>query len=77
MDLTYDPEADAAYVALGGPIAPGGAAQQIHSIATPDGRGEVTLDFDTEGRLLGVEVLNASAVLEPGVLDGAGPPGGG
>ncbi|MBE2998060.1 DUF2283 domain-containing protein [Nocardiopsis sp. HNM0947] len=75
MDLTYDAEADAAYMTLGGPIAPGQAAQQIHSLATPGNRGEVTLDFDAEGRLLGVEVLNASAVLAPDLLDGAGPPG--
>jgi len=62
-------------VTLGRPIAPGEAAQQIHSIATPGGRGEVTLDFDAEGRLLGVEVLNASEVLAPEVLDGAAHPG--
>lgn len=57
----------------GRPVAPGGAARQIHPIATPDGRGEVTLEFDAEGYLLGVEILDTSRV--PGMLDSAPWPG--
>jgi uncharacterized protein YuzE len=68
MRVTYDPAADAAYVSLVEAIGDGEAATQIHSIGTPGDRGEVALDFDADGRLLGVEVLNASAVLPAEVL---------
>ena len=68
MRVTYDPVADAAYVELAGPIGDGEAATAAHSISTPGGRGEVTLDFDADGRLLGIEVLRASAVLPAAVL---------
>ncbi|MBP2456906.1 uncharacterized protein YuzE [Clavibacter michiganensis] len=66
--MTYDPVADAAYVELAGPVGDGEAATTIHSITTPDDRGEVALDFDADGRLLGIEVLGASAVLPAAVL---------
>jgi uncharacterized protein YuzE len=77
--VTYDPAADAAYVELAGPLADGHAttrprghaATTIHSIATPGDRGEVALDFDACGRLLGIEVLHASAVLPAAVLTDA------
>ncbi|AJW77892.1 DUF2283 domain-containing protein [Clavibacter michiganensis] len=68
MRVTYDAAADAAYIELTGPIAAGGVASQIHSLITPGGRGEVALDFDADGRLLGIEVLHASAVLPAAVL---------
>jgi uncharacterized protein YuzE len=68
MRVTYDPAADAAYVELAGPIGDGESATTIHSIMTPGDRGEVALDFDADGRLLGIEVLHASAVLPASVL---------
>ena len=68
MRLTYDPSADAAYLHLADPIGDGESATQIHSITTPGDRGEVALDFDADGRLLGIEVLHASAVLPTRVL---------
>jgi uncharacterized protein YuzE len=68
MRVTYDPAADAAYVELAGPIGDGESATTIHSITTPGDRGEVALDFDADGRLLGIEVLHASAVLPASVL---------
>jgi uncharacterized protein YuzE len=68
MRVTYDPTVDAAYVELAGPLADGQVATTIHSIATPGDRGEVALDFDADGRLLGIEVLHASAVLPAAVL---------
>jgi uncharacterized protein YuzE len=71
MRVTYDPAADAAYVDLAGPLGDGEAATTIHSIMTPGDRGEVALDFDADGRLVGIEVLNASAVLPAAVLAGA------
>lgn len=74
MQITYDAQADAAYVRLGGPIAPGEATQQLHSILAPGG-GEIILDFNDAGHLLGVEVLSASSVLSPDVITAAVPPG--
>ncbi|MFT2752920.1 DUF2283 domain-containing protein [Clavibacter sp. Sh2088] len=71
MRVTYDAAADAAYIYLAGTIADGESATQIHSIMTPGDRGEVALDFDADGRLLGIEVLHASAVLPAVVLAGA------
>ncbi|WP_343320506.1 DUF2283 domain-containing protein (plasmid) [Arthrobacter sp. TMP15] len=68
MHITYDSESDAAYIRIGGPIAAGQATQQLHSIQTPGGNGEIILDFDDAGHLLGVEVLFASSVLAPEVL---------
>jgi uncharacterized protein YuzE len=71
MRVTYDASADAAYIELAGPLGDGQSASQIHSLVTPGGRGEVALDFDDAGRLLGIEVLGASAVLPASVLAGA------
>ncbi|MHA7270245.1 DUF2283 domain-containing protein [Arthrobacter sp. HLT1-20] len=68
MQITYDSQADAAYIRLGGPTAAGQATQQLHSINTPGGNGEIILDFDDGGHLLGIEVLFASLVLSPEVL---------
>jgi len=68
MRVTYDAVADAAYIALAGRIGDGEVASQIHSLLTPGDRGEVALDFDADGRLLGIEVLRASAVLPAAVL---------
>ncbi|WP_445338681.1 DUF2283 domain-containing protein [Clavibacter sp. CFBP 8614] len=68
MRVTYDAVADAAYVALAGPVGDGEVGTTIHSILTPGDSGEISLDFDADGRLLGIEVLNASAVLPAAVL---------
>lgn len=74
MRITYDADADAAYIAVVDDVPAGAATQQVHSIATPGGRGEVVLDFDAHDRLLGVEVLGARAVLAPEVLNIASAP---
>ena len=68
MKITYDPEANAAYISVLDPIPDGAATTQIHSIMTPGDRGEIILDFDTDGHLLGVEILQANQVLPPSVL---------
>ncbi len=64
-ELTYDPEADAVYIALsdtrphqGSEVAPG-----------------VVLDLDTDGKVVGIEVLNARTTLAPGAWSQAQPPG--
>ncbi|GGS88550.1 hypothetical protein GCM10010156_53790 [Planobispora rosea] len=50
---TYDPEAEAAYVYLHGPIPPGGVAETV----TVDAM--VNLDRDENGRVIGIEILAA------------------
>ncbi|MHA7304711.1 DUF2283 domain-containing protein [Arthrobacter sp. TMN-49] len=71
VQISHDSQADAAYIRIGGPIAASQATQQLHSIQAPGGNGELILDFDDDGFLLGVEVLFASAVLSPDVLAAA------
>jgi len=67
-DLRYDPEADAAYATIGRPIRPGEAARQVPVALPDDLSGELILDFDREGHLLGVEMLGASRLLRPDLL---------
>lgn len=69
--LTYDPEANAAYVQLVDTIGDGEATTQQHSIVPPGGQGEIVLDHDASGRLLGVEVLGADRLLRQEVLESA------
>jgi uncharacterized protein YuzE len=58
MMLRYDPEADAAYVYVTGPIPAGGVARTDDVSRVPYyTRG---IDYDTEGRILGYEFLNVS-----------------
>ncbi len=76
MKITYDKQADAAYIMIADHITDGESAIQLHSIETPGGKGEVILDFDSDGKLLGVEVLGAEQVLPPEVLAHAASPAG-
>ena len=70
MRVTYDAEVNAAYIYLA-PIGRGEIAETIEA-DVPDGvRGSIYLDFDAQGRLRGVEVLNATCVLPEDVLRGA------
>lgn len=59
MKLTYDPVADAAYLSFK-EIGFGEAAKTV--VGEGDAEG-VNLDFDAEGRLLGVEILDAKSRL--------------
>jgi uncharacterized protein YuzE len=73
--VTYDPDADAAYLNLvDRDLQPGEAVHQSDLGDTPGGRGTLIADFDRDGRLLGIEVLGARAVLPPELLHGAPPP---
>lgn len=61
MRVTYDSEADSAYIQLG-KLDVGGVAYTY--ITEPEiETGMINLDFDREGRLLGIEVLSASRSL--------------
>lgn len=68
MKITYDEEADAAYVALDEMIKPGEAVEQVSLLETPNGQTQITIDVDKDGYLLGFEILAASAGLRPEIL---------
>lgn len=68
MRLTYDDEMDAAYLELEY-IAEGAAVENV--VVERPGRGDIVLDFDADGRLLGVEVIGATALLRTTALDAA------
>jgi uncharacterized protein YuzE len=60
--FTIDHAADAAYV----PIAPSiSAAESVENVVIERSQGIIVLDFDVDGRLLGVEIAGASALLTP------------
>jgi len=67
--ITYDPGADAVYIHLTGiPLPPGRTTTQA---PTPPGvEGFVALDWK-DGRLVGIEILDASTRLHPDLLDQA------
>lgn len=69
MRVTYDAEADAAYIYLKD-IAPGEARYQV-GLQDPAPTGQVILDFDAEGTLIGIEVLGAKEGLPQELLDHA------
>ncbi len=62
MRLTYDAAADAAYVYLVDSIVPGGVAHTAASMLDLD-QAFIAFDFDSRGKLLGIEILGASRVL--------------
>lgn len=55
LDITYDPEADAAQITLGG-------AKIAESQEVAPG---FIFDYDRDGRVVGIEVLHASKLLAP------------
>ena len=66
MKISYDKQVDAAYLYLA-ESTPGAAATTY----TCDGKavgGEINLDFNAEGVLIGIEVLNASKKLPKELL---------
>ena len=62
MKFEYDKEADAAYIYLVYPIKEGQAKNTVEL------KDNIMLDFDGKGKLLGVEILNASKVLNKKAL---------
>ncbi|UCR88145.1 DUF2283 domain-containing protein [Mycetocola spongiae] len=73
MKITYDADANAAYIYIAESIAAGESVAQTDALATPGGLGEVILDFDRRGHLLGIEILGATGVLPPAILAAATP----
>lgn len=67
--FSYDNEIDAAYITLTDQIEDGEAVDTI-TVGTEDDRVQsmVNLDFDKDGRLLGIEILDANKVLRGDLL---------
>jgi uncharacterized protein YuzE len=55
VDMTYDPEADAAYIRLA-----------RGKVERTEEAGPFVYDIDAEGRILGIEILSCKTVLAPG-----------
>ena len=62
MKFEYDKDVDAAYVYIGHPIKDGEVKKTIEL------NENIILDFDKKGKLLGMEILNASKVMNKKVL---------
>lgn len=62
MHVKYDASVDAAYIYLVERIEPGGV-RKTYQCDPLDIDGMINLDFDADGRLLGIEVLGASRKL--------------
>jgi uncharacterized protein YuzE len=70
MKVTYDSAADAAYIYLVDRIDAGEVAK-TYPCDPREVNGEINLDFDSQGRLLGIEVLDASRYLPQSLLRAA------
>jgi uncharacterized protein YuzE len=67
MNVTYDASVDAAYLQLVEEIQLGGVAR-TYSCDPAEVGGMINLDFDVAGRLVGVEVMDASSLLPAEML---------
>jgi uncharacterized protein YuzE len=73
--LTYDEEANALYLYLRGdiPSGAGGIAKTVEIVGEPHPVEEwVMADFDSEGRLLGLEFLSLESFLRYAAIEGGG-----
>ena len=68
MLVTYDEEVDAAYIYVRDAEARKGT---VKSVAVPETGGSIVLDFDVDGCLFGIEVLDASKLLPSEVVAAA------
>jgi uncharacterized protein YuzE len=62
MKIVYDKSIDAAYLYLVDGIEAGGVAK-TYCCDPLEVNGQIHLDFDKQGRLIGIEVLDASKLL--------------
>lgn len=68
MRITYDKQADAVYIYIQNNIKKGGVAK-TYMCDTADIDGMINLDFDEQGRLIGIEIMDASKKLPKDLLD--------
>lgn len=66
MHMSYDSEANAAYLAIEEDMPNGSATENV--VVERVGRGDIVLDFGSDGRLIGVEVIGARELLGAAVL---------
>ncbi|MFE2263149.1 DUF2283 domain-containing protein [Streptomyces griseosporeus] len=66
MRVEYDASADMAYIYLVDTIGPGEAVRQV-----PTEDHTAILDYDCDGRLLGIELFSAGRRLHPALLSDA------
>lgn len=67
MRVTFDRSVNAAYIFLDQDIAQGGVARTVPVDPIAIG-GMVNIDVDEHGRLLGIEILDATNMLPPGLI---------
>ncbi|TBN55519.1 DUF2283 domain-containing protein [Glaciihabitans arcticus] len=67
MNIKYDARVDAAYIQLADEILSGGV-DHTYLCDTTEIDAMINLDFDADGRLLGIEIMDASRVLPVEVL---------
>jgi len=60
--FTIDHSADAAYFSVAPTV---DAGESVENVVIERAKGTIVLDFDADGRLLGVEVLGATSLLTP------------
>jgi uncharacterized protein YuzE len=70
MRITFDPEANAAYIYLKEAIEPGGVSKTELCNVELSG-GPIFLQFNSDGRLIGIEILGARELLLEDTLDEA------
>ncbi|KFI51379.1 DUF2283 domain-containing protein [Bifidobacterium callitrichos] len=74
MNITYDPDADAAYISIADNIV---EEHVHHTVEVPfspnDENSYVNVDFSQNGNVLGIEILDASSHLDPHVIASAQP----
>lgn len=68
IEIKYDDKANAAYIVLGPDVGPG-AVRFTYPCDPIDVGGMINLDLESEGRLVGVEVLDARTKLHRTLLE--------
>lgn len=69
VGVTYDRTVDAAYIYLGGGRSEHTVSlEELAEAEGLDALHSLLLDFDSQGRLIGVEVLRARETLDPRIL---------
>jgi uncharacterized protein YuzE len=66
MRVTFDAEDNVGYIHLVDEISPGRSTRQV--VAEDEHGSAVVLDFDADGRLVGLELLSARRQLHPDLL---------
>ncbi|TYK51119.1 DUF2283 domain-containing protein [Actinomadura decatromicini] len=71
VKVTYDQQANAAYIYLLDPTQAGTKSAHMYACDPVDVDGVINLDFDAEGRVIGIEILDARSKLPRYLLDAA------